>query len=246
MIKMPKEVTESPKVKKKRKKGLIISIIISVFIIICALAAVTAFDIFELRTKYFQNIPIVKNLFFVDDKYKELSKEELVKQINELQKKLEANQTEINNLSAENDMYVQDIDMLNAKIVRLEGQQPLFNAQKSEFERLVALNDKNAYVKFYESIDPQRAENLYKEAVVGIQNNKDLKNYVAAFKTMDESSAASIFEQMIGTDMDLVVLILKNLDAETRGAILGMMSPANAASVTKMMYPKQSNILAMG
>ena len=56
---------------------------------------------------------------------------------------------------------------------------------------------------------------------------------------MKKDAAAKVLEEMIGTDMDLVVRILNNIGAEKRGAILGAMEPANAAAAAKQMAPDE-------
>lgn len=231
---------QANRLKKSSKRGFsrFIPLIIILFVI-GVLVAVVGFDVLGLRTKYLngllRNIPIVKDLVPEDNNNQQnnVSNEELLAQIDMLNKTIEDNKTEIESLNKKNDAYVQQI----AKLQEFEKKQEDFKAQKAEFDNMIALNDPNAYAKFYEAIDPQNAEALYKEVVGTNQNTKELNNYVATFSDMDEARAAGIFEQMIATDMDLVVLILKNITPETRGAIIGRMAPENGASVAKMMAP---------
>ena len=54
---------------------------------------------------------------------------------------------------------------------------------------------------------------------------------------MKPKQAAGIFEQMTN-NLDLVARILKEMDTEARGDILGVMDPEIAAKLTKIMEPE--------
>jgi len=55
---------------------------------------------------------------------------------------------------------------------------------------------------------------------------------------MDEASAAEIFDEMVRTDLDLVVNILKGIsNSDHRAAILSNMSTTAAEQVTRRMAP---------
>ena len=105
---------------------------------------------------------------------------------------------------------------------------------------MVALNDPKAYSSFYESIAPENAEELYKQAVNKEVTDKALKDYIQTFENMKKDAATKILEELIITDMDLVITILQNLSSEKRSEILSTMDPKNAASCSKLLSPVQA------
>ena len=135
------------------------------------------------------------------------------------------------------------IAALKEEIRRLqtfEDSQVEFQKLKTEFYEEVVFSDEapdiEEYRKFYESVDPENAEYLYKQVVAQIEENKEIDDYVKTYSEMKAKSAAAIFEQM-GDNLDLVVKILERMEASTRAKILNSMSPDFAARITKLMNP---------
>ena len=104
---------------------------------------------------------------------------------------------------------------------------------------MIALNDPQAYANFYESISPENAEELYKQAINQEVMDKEFKDYIQTFETMKKDAATTILEELIITDMDLVITILDNLSSKKRSEILGAMDPQNAASCSRLLSPIQ-------
>ena len=96
--------------------------------------------------------------------------------------------------------------------------------------------DIEEYKTYYESIEPQTAERLYKQVVSDIQQNEKLKDYIATYSSMKPAEAATIFNTMT-KNLKLVAKILNGMDKESRGKILGKMDADTAAAVTKLMDP---------
>lgn len=96
--------------------------------------------------------------------------------------------------------------------------------------------DINEYKKYYESIDPQNAENLYKQVVEQQEKDDDMSDYVKAYSQMKPKQAAAIFDTMTD-NLELVAKILSAMKADARGDILGNMNTDTAAKVTKLMEP---------
>ncbi len=228
---------------KKGKKGKKKWIFLILLLLIAAVAAIFVFNPLNIRDDYFypalRSIPVVKNIIPAEesekDEYSGLTREQLVVQ----NKKLEA---EKKALEEEKSALSDRADELDKELVRLreiEANQLEFKAEKEEFDRMIAENDPNAYMQFYESIDPENAETLYREAAGDSVTQKELKQYVQTFENMKKDAAAKVLEEMIGTDMELVVRILNNISSEQRGAILGAMEPENAAAAVKQMAPDE-------
>ena len=86
-------------------------------------------------------------------------------------------------------------------------------------------------------MDPTTAEYLYKQVVQQEEASQEIKNYAQAYAEMKPKEAAGIFEQMTD-DLELAAKILNQMSTEDRGKILGVMDPAIAARLTKIMDPE--------
>lgn len=136
------------------------------------------------------------------------------------------------------------IQELEAEIDRLrtfEDNQVAFENIKNEFYNEVIYSDKgpgaDAYIKYYESMDPATAENLYKQVVAQQQVDSQVQDYANAYAEMKPAAAAAIFESM-QDDLDLAAKILNAMGSDDRGKILGAMDPEVAARLTKIMDPE--------
>lgn len=127
-----------------------------------------------------------------------------------------------------------------ARLKTFEDKQLEFQRIKNEFyeEVVYAENGPGAdeYVKYFESMDPETAENLYKEVVKTEAVSEEIKEYAQAYSEMKPKQAATIFEGMTD-NLDLVAKILGVMEPDDRGAILGVMDSTVAAKITKIMDP---------
>ena len=135
------------------------------------------------------------------------------------------------------------IQELEAEIDRLrtfEDNQVAFENIKNEFYNEVIYSDKgpgaDAYIKYYEAMDPATAENLYKQVVAQQQVDSKVQDYANAYAEMKPAAAAAIFESM-QDDLDLAAKILNTMGVDDRGKILGAMDAEVAARLTKIMDP---------
>lgn len=204
------------------KKGKFIGAIIFA-LILAILVAILGFNAGGIRDKYLrkplEKIPIIKNLLPPIKKDESIEEE-----ISEDEKAINSLTEEIKNLKTE-------IDRLKT----FELSQNQFKIDKEKFDKLIALNDPKAYSTFYESISPENAEKLYKEAVVKANLDKDFKEYISTFENMKKDAASKILEELILTDTDLVITILENLTSVKRAEILSTMDSKNAATATKLL-----------
>lgn len=156
--------------------------------------------------------------------------------IRELELELERLQTSVNQKDAE-------ITELKANVVRLqefEQKQVEFQRIKTEFYEEVVYAEKGPgaeeYKKYYEEMDPTTAEYIYRQVIVQLQESSEVQDWAAAYSQMKPKQAADILEAM--EDMDMAARILKTMSAENRGAVMGVMDPAIAAKLTKIMAPE--------
>lgn len=210
------------------KSGCLIKIIVLIVILIIIAVPTTliATNVGNVRDQYLrpvlEKIPIVKNILPPVE-------EEVVEEV------IDPQQQTIDALN-------QEIEQLNQEIARLkefENAQLQFKAEKEQFDQMIALNDPSAYATFYESIAPENAEELYKQVVATEVDDKQLKEYIQTFENMKKDSIASILEELMVTDIDLVISILQNLSSDKRSEVLAAMSTENAASVARLLAPTQ-------
>lgn len=94
------------------------------------------------------------------------------------------------------------------------------------------------YKDYYESIDPENAEVLYKQVVGQYLYDEAIEDYVRTYSEMQAKEAAAIFDTMVTEGKTrLVADILINMNATSRAGILGKMEPENAAKITVIMEP---------
>lgn len=171
-----------------------------------------------------------------DSKYPYKTVDEAVAYIKELEKEL-ADAKESN---SENDAYVADLEAQAAQWKEYKDNEQKFEEEKAKFYNEVVFSDQapdiNEYKKYYESIDPQNAENLYKQVVEQQEKDGDMSDYVKAYSQMKPKQAAAIFDTMTD-NLELVAKILSAMKADARGDILGNMNTDTAAKVTKLMEP---------
>ena len=195
----------------------------------------------------FKNVPVINKILPDKDVYVEEEREF---------KDLNAAVAEIERLRAENEELKsmqaaaeaadpsEEVAALKEEIKRLqtfENSQIEFQKLKTEFYEEVVFADQapdiSNYKTYYESIDPDNAEYLYKQVVQQMAEDKELSEYVKAYSEMKPKSAAKVFEEMSG-NLDLVARILGQMDASQRAKILNVMDPKIASSLTKIMDPE--------
>lgn len=164
------------------------------------------------------------------------SLKEAVEQIKVLELQLEQASIKADAATAENQKLKEEIERLET----FEKSQVEFERIKTQFYEEVIYADNGPgvaeYQRYYEAIDPATAEFLYKQVVGQLEESKEVQDYAQAYSEMKPKQAAGIFEKMTN-NLDLAARILKEMDAESRGDILGVMDAEIAAKLTKIMEP---------
>ncbi len=165
--------------------------------------------------------------------YADKSNKELVNEIYDLKDEVDY-LTESNlNLMEELDDKEEDSNRLQ----QLESERAIFLEQKASFDNDVADENPAGFIEYYESMYPENAESIYARLKREEVYDEDMKEYVAVYSSMEPDAVAGIFEQMMSTDVDLVVDIMENLPVEIAGEVLSAMQPSNASILTKLMAP---------
>lgn len=134
-----------------------------------------------------------------------------------------------------------EIEELKAEIERLkkyEQDQAEFNRRVREFDENVVYNSKapdtEEYKKFYEEINPDTAEDIYREVVRNFEYSQEIKEQAETYARMTPESAAAILEEM-SNDLNLVAAIMDSMQTSKSAAILQAMKPTVAAQITTKM-----------
>ena len=166
--------------------------------------------------------------------YKNLA--EALAQIDALNAAVAADQEKIQNMT-------EQIQEKDNEIVRLKGfedDQERFVQLKNEFYNEVVYGnsapDADTYIKWYESIDPDAAEEIYRQVVAQQQASSEIKDLATTYAEMEPASAAKILETMKG-DLDTVTKIMQEMASSDRAEIMAEMDPDFAANITKKLMP---------
>lgn len=164
---------------------------------------------------------------------------EAAEYIKELEQELAKYQAEENT----KDTQLADLQAEIARLQKFEQRQKEFEEEKAKYYEEVVFGesaiDPQNYIDYYESIDPENAELLYKRAIADYVYNEQLTNLSKSYSSMEPEQAAQIFVEMTG-DLDIVVTLLKSMNANQSGAIVSAISdlrPELAAKITKLLMP---------
>ena len=166
--------------------------------------------------------------------YKNLA--EALAQIDALNATVAADQEKIQSMT-------EQIQEKDNEIVRLKGfedDQERFVQLKNEFYNEVVYGnsapDADTYIKWYESIDPDAAEEIYRQVVAQQQASSEIKDLATTYAEMEPASSAKILETMKG-DLDTVTKIMQEMASSDRAEIMAEMDPDFAANITKKLMP---------
>ena len=245
------------KKKSEEKEGIfsrILTIIIVLFIVAIWLA------IFALLIKYdvggFGSTvlrPMLKDIPGINQILPDIPDEQAAEENNYPYKNLPEAMDRISELEAElaaangtkkgNANYLAQLESEVARLKTFEENQLQFQKEKDKFDKEVVFNDKapdpEEYKKYYESIDPDNAAEIYRQVVEQQDTEKKLIEQAEMYKNMKPEEAAAILNGM-GGDLDLVANILLHMKTKDAGAILAKMDTNMAAKITKKISIMQS------
>lgn len=171
-----------------------------------------------------------------EDEYPYQNMDEAMEYIKELEQLLADEQRS----NADVEAYIADLEAQAEKLREYEANEADFETEKEKFYNEVVFSDEapdiQSYREYYESIEPENAELLYKQVLEQQQTDTAIKDYVKGYSEMKPKEAAAIFDTMTD-NLELVAEILKNMNAQSRAAILGQMNEDTASKVTEIMSP---------
>ncbi len=194
--------------------------------------------------------PVLKDVPVINKILPEADDEETAKETDLPYTTLQQALDRIEELEAANETLSAQVDELNdtitekdSEIARLkifEENQAAFQEEKEAFYDEIVYGenapDAETYIEWYNSIDAENAERIYRQVVSEQNENEEYSELASAYASMKASEAATILETMTN-DLDTVAAILSAMSAEERGAIMGKMDPEFAADVTRKLTP---------
>lgn len=173
-----------------------------------------------------------------DTQYQYSSLDDAVNRIKELELQLD----EAQNKKKKDKQTIKDLKKQIKDLSSYKKDQAAFEKEKEKFYEEVVFSDEapdiNEYKTYYESIDPENAEVLYKQVVEQITYDDEVQDYAKTYSQMKPKEAAAIFDTMTD-NLGLVSDILMCMEAQARADILGKMNAETAAKLTEIMEPSK-------
>lgn len=223
--------------KVKRKKGnKLLTVLLLLILIFSLIGYIFMFNGFGIRDKflrpYLENVPFVSN--YLPPETQPVTLGEVTLENSELKSQNELLQQQLDSANAVAQANTDELERLKL----IEAQQTEFVKMKEEFDKNVAEMLPEEYIKYYEAMYPDIAEQAYSELISDKYTKAELDSYIATFQAMEPDAIAPILEEMMNTDVELVVLIMENIDKQLAGDTLAAMDPVNAAQIAKLMSPE--------
>ncbi len=238
-----KEAKEAKKEKKKKKKGkgifkLIFTLILLTVIFIVASFFIVSNNIFGLSEGPLNDI--LMKVPYVNELLSDGTEGEESKSRADLLFENSTYESEIVKLNSEIEMLNSEITELELELERLtelEDDYLTFRQQKEEFDLSVANNDPINYAEYYAEMYPENAEEIYSNIIQNIEADENVKRYISRFEALDAGTTAEILEELIYTDLNLVVDIIDNMSISKSAEVLENMESANSSTILKRLTP---------
>lgn len=151
----------------------------------------------------------------------------------QLRKQLEEANTEVSNLKIYKEEYEKIIKEAEDERVFIEEQLSEISTSRDEIQKLAAKNDTEGFRKYYEAIDPETAEEIYREIIQYEKVEQEKKDIIKIYEDMDGAAVARIFEEMGEQNMSVITGILSGMKKNIASAILSEMNPSFASKITE-------------
>ena len=167
-----------------------------------------------------------------EDNYKYTTLKSANARIKELESQLEAQ----GGTTAANSDYIANLEAEVKNLQKYKDQMDEFDKRVAEFNEKIVFNDNapdiSEYRSYYESIEPENAEKIYRQVMQRERYNEKAKELATYYANMEAESAAQVMSEM-DEDLDLICDILQNIIEKKAAAILQAMYTEYAAQITK-------------
>lgn len=230
------------------KASLILIVVLIVITWLLAMALLIKCDVggfgSEVLRPVFKNVPVIKGILpppsdeevAKESDYPYDTLESALNQISKLESSIASKDAEIKELGDKNG----ELEVEVTRLKTYETAQNAFEEEKNKFYDEIVYSetapDTDTYVEWYNSIDSERAEEIYRDIIQAKQADQEIIDMAKTYQAMEPAAAAKILETM-SNDLDTVALIMNNMSAQAQGKILAAMNAEFAASVTKKLLP---------
>ncbi|MEE3467770.1 MAG: hypothetical protein VZQ83_04960 [Eubacterium sp.] len=150
-------------------------------------------------------------------------------------KELEAQLASTSSSDTANSDEIDKLKKENARLKKFEEAQAAFAKRQLEFDKNVVTNEKapdvEEYKKYYEAINPDNAEKIYRQVAKDFQYTEEIKDQADMFAKMEPSKAASALTEL-SADLTLVAKILDAMPNNKKAAIMNQMDEGVIAQIT--------------
>ncbi len=246
---MAKETIDGVEVEKSGSKFL--SFLIAVVIILIWLVffgLLIKFDIggfgSTVMRPIFEDVPVLNKILpeaenEEKDEYPYKSLAEAINYIKELELELQ----NANEIAGSKDEIIADLESEIERLKSFENSQLEFETIKEQFYNEVVFGDTaleyEYYKQYYEAIEPEYAEVLYKQVLERYMHDQKIVDLATAYSEMKPKKAAAALYEMTG-DLGTVVAILQCMETESRAEVLEALSDIDAVfcgKITVMLAP---------
>ncbi len=160
----------------------------------------------------------------------------------DLNKQLEEAESQIAEYRAFKDDYdvlVQEVqaqkENLDAREARIRERELLQQELQLDIDKLITEGDTASFVAFFEKLDPENAALIYESVMKKEQIDAEIKKFAQIYAEMKSDAAATIFEQLGNSQIDMIAGTLKAMNRTSASKILESMTPSFAAKVTERL-----------
>lgn len=228
------------------KIGTILLIVLIVAVWLAIFALLIKMDIAGIGTKL---RPLIKDVPVLNLILPDVSDDVLINENNYPYKNIEETidiikdlEKEVDTLNSSNEEYQKKILELQAEVARLkvfEEDQQAFEERIKKFDINVVYNsqapDIEAYKEYYEEINPETAEEIYRQVLEQLQCDEMIKEKADILKTMKPANAAAALEEMTA-DLEYTCKVLKAMKIAEATAIMDKMDTLFVARLLQTMH----------
>ena len=222
-----------PKKVKKPKKGRAFLILFIVLILIGVVGFIFRNTLGQFLAQNLSSVPVIGTFFQQEIPYANVSKEEMIRDLERAQSEKENLEQALANVQEEKAGLEQRLSALDEYEARYED----FLNQKEAWDEKIARTDPNMFLEQFEKMYPETMAKIYQDIKIDTQVTKAQKQYASTIAQMEPEQAARALEILIPTDPELIKLIFEGMEQERKALILSNMISNNAATVIKLLSP---------
>jgi flagellar motility protein MotE (MotC chaperone) len=225
---------------------ILIFLLILILLVPVMLIRYNVAGIGEKAQVYLKNVPVISGIIPEDfndprfmtkgvltKKYLDIKNEyEITTSTNEM---LTSEIKKLNKIKSEYNAFNEEKAGLEEREQKLLEEKISFEELKNNFYEDIKNEKKTEFKEYFETIEQEKAEELYKEVVYDEYVDEKIKEYVILYEKMEPENAAEVFNNMGISNIALIKKILTNMKEGQAASIISEMDAELAARVMKNM-----------